>query len=59
MKMPWGKYKDQDLEDIPTDYLQWAAESGFGSTKLQEEIQNQLTLREGIGVVRKPQQEEF
>lgn len=25
MKMPWGKYKDEELDDIPSDYLYWIA----------------------------------
>lgn len=27
MKMPWGKYKGYDIEDLPTDYLKWLAEN--------------------------------
>lgn len=27
MIMPWGLHKDKDMEDIPTDYLKWLAES--------------------------------
>jgi uncharacterized protein (DUF3820 family) len=27
MKMPWGKFKGEDIEDIPSDYLQWLAEN--------------------------------
>uniref|UniRef100_A0A6M3IKR9 Putative quorum-sensing-regulated virulence factor n=1 Tax=viral metagenome TaxID=1070528 RepID=A0A6M3IKR9_9ZZZZ len=25
MKMPFGKYKGADIEDIPSDYLYWLA----------------------------------
>jgi len=27
MKMPWGKYKGKDLEEIPSGYLKWLAEN--------------------------------
>lgn len=27
MKMPWGKHKGEDIEDIPSDYLRWLAEN--------------------------------
>lgn len=27
MKMPWGKHKGKDIEDVPSDYLQWVAEN--------------------------------
>ena len=25
MKMPWGKFKDEEIEDIPSGYLKWLA----------------------------------
>ena len=27
MKMPWGKHKDKNMEDIPSNYLLWLAEN--------------------------------
>lgn len=27
MKMPWGKHKDEEIEDLPSDYLKWLAEN--------------------------------
>lgn len=27
MRMTFGKYKDQDMEEIPSRYLLWAAEN--------------------------------
>lgn len=53
MNMPFGKYKGQSLEDLPTSYIQWLLENANGLTwKLTEELENQLKMREGIGIVR-------
>ena len=27
MKMPWGKFKHYDIEDVPSGYLKWLAEN--------------------------------
>lgn len=27
MKMPWGIYKGQEIEDLSSDYLQWLVEN--------------------------------
>ena len=27
MKMPWGKYDGEDMEDIPISYLKWLEEN--------------------------------
>lgn len=27
MKMPWGKHRGKDIEDVPSDYLLWLAEN--------------------------------
>ena len=51
MKMPFGKYKGQDMEDLPDSYLLWLAEN-IESGAVLEEAENQLKLREGVGVVR-------
>ncbi|MBK9791913.1 MAG: DUF3820 family protein [Sphingobacteriales bacterium] len=34
MKMPFGKYKDRILCDLPVSYLEWFAEKGFPPGKL-------------------------
>lgn len=53
MKMPFGKYKGQDVEDIPTAYLLWLLGEGDNlPAALMEELENQLKLREGYGVPR-------
>lgn len=52
MKMPFGKYKGQQLEDLPTSYLYWLAENIEGNAELVKEAEEQLTLRKGEGVPR-------
>jgi uncharacterized protein (DUF3820 family) len=45
MKMPFGKYKGEDLEDVPTGYLLWLLENGENlSSALIEEIENQIGI---------------
>ena len=34
MKMPFGKYKDRLLCDLPVCYLEWFARKGFPAGKL-------------------------
>lgn len=34
MKMPFGKYKDRLLCDLPVSYLEWFAAKGFPDGKL-------------------------
>lgn len=56
MKMPFGKYKGQDLEDIPDGYLQWVAENVTTHAPLVKEAEAQLTMRKGEGVPAKRDQ---
>jgi hypothetical protein len=58
MKMPFGKHKGEDFEDLPTSYLQWLAEN-LEKEDLVREAEYQLQLREREGVVRKGPQEKF
>lgn len=34
MKMPFGKYKDRTLCDLPVSYLEWFQQKGFPKGKL-------------------------
>ncbi len=34
MKMPFGKYKDTILSDLPVSYLEWFQRKGFPKGKL-------------------------
>lgn len=54
MKMPFGKHRGVDLEDLDDSYLQWVAENLDDKPELQREAENQLTLRRGVGVNRGP-----
>jgi uncharacterized protein (DUF3820 family) len=53
MKMTFGKYKGEELEDLPTYYLQWIAENLDTRAALVKEAEEQLTLREERGVARR------
>lgn len=56
MKMPFGKFKNEELDDIPTSYLTWLlTETEVDKTNpaLAAECQNQLDAREGKGIDRK------
>lgn len=52
MKMPFGKYKGEDLEDLPTSYLLWVAENVGGYSALVKEVEAQLAMRDGHGANR-------
>ena len=55
MRMPFGKYKGQLMSDIPIDYFEWAlANLDRISPDLQKEMENQIALKSGQGVVRQP-----
>lgn len=52
MKMPFGKYKGEQLEDLPDSYLYWIAENIEGNAELVKEAEDQLAMRQGQGVSR-------
>ena len=39
MKMPFGKYKDRYLLELPEPYLVWFSKSGFPKGKLGTQLQ--------------------
>ena len=52
MKMPFGKYKGEEMEDVPEEYIRYALENFTGlSTALIKEMEDQLVMREGHGRV--------
>lgn len=53
MKMPFGKHKGEFIEDLPKDYIEWVlGNCDFLRDDLREELENQILLSEGKGVVR-------
>lgn len=38
VRMPFGKYKDKILCDIPVSYLEWMKEKGFPAGKLGQQL---------------------
>lgn len=51
--MPFGKHKGTELEDLPKEYIEWVLTNVENlNWRLEEELQNQLALKEGKGVSR-------
>lgn len=51
--MPFGKYKGEAIEDVPSDYFRWLLENARALDHgLRKEIEAQLEMRAGRGVVR-------
>lgn len=44
-KMPYGKYKDQYLVDLPLAYLVWFKQKGFPKGNLGNHMQTMLDLK--------------
>ena len=59
-KMPFGKYKDRYLVDLPLAYLVWFRQKGFPKGKLGEHMQTMLDLKsDGLEPLIKKIQKEF
>lgn len=44
-KMPFGKYKDKPLKDLPVSYLEWFARKGFPGGKLGMQLQTLYEIK--------------
>lgn len=44
-KMPFGKYKDRDLIELPEYYVVWYRNKGFPKGKLGEMLETVYTLK--------------
>lgn len=44
-RMPFGKYKDKLLCDLPVSYLEWFAREGFPTGKLGMQLQTVYEIR--------------
>jgi len=42
MKMPFGKYKDEEIDDVPIAYLDWLVDQGWVDPVLLLNIENHL-----------------
>ncbi|WP_136467899.1 DUF3820 family protein [Flagellimonas onchidii] len=45
-RMPFGKYKDRFLVDLPLPYLVWFRQKGFPKGKLGEYLTTMLDIKE-------------
>ncbi|GAA4452817.1 DUF3820 family protein [Rurimicrobium arvi] len=45
MRMPYGKYKDRILCDLPVSYLEWFARKGFPAGKLGTLLQTLYEIK--------------
>lgn len=58
--MPFGKYKDRYLVDLPLAYLVWFKQKGFPSGKLGEHMQTMLDVKsDGLEPIIRRLQKEF
>ncbi len=53
MKMPFGKHMGEELEDVPTYYMEWCLRELDLRPDLADEMENQIRMRAGEGVSRK------
>lgn len=54
-KMPFGKYKDRLLCDLPVSYLEWFARNGFPTGKLGMQLQTIYEIKlNGLEYLLKP-----
>lgn len=59
-KMPFGKYKDRYLVDLPLAYLVWFKQKGFPKGKLGQQLQAMLEIKtNGLESIIKKLQKEF
>lgn len=55
VKMPFGKYKDTLLCDLPVSYLEWFQRKGFPKGKLGELLQTMYVIKlNGLESLLKP-----
>lgn len=44
MKMPFGKYKDEDLMDVPIEYIKWLEQQNIDE-ELRKELNSEIDRR--------------
>jgi uncharacterized protein (DUF3820 family) len=45
VRMPWGKYRDKPLAEVPLSYLAWCLEQGYPRPALRAAIAAELAVR--------------
>jgi len=59
-RMPFGKYKNRYLVDLPLPYLVWFRQKGFPKGKLGEFLQTMLDIKsEGLEPIIRQLQKQF
>ena len=59
-RMPFGKYKDSYLVDLPEPYLAWYKRNGFPKGKLGNLLESMLEIkRNGLGPMIRKIQKDF
>ncbi|MFK7806623.1 MAG: DUF3820 family protein [Saprospiraceae bacterium] len=59
MRMPFGKYKDRILCDLPVSYLEWFANKGFPEGKLGMYLETMHVIKiNGLDKILNPLKEE-
>ena len=54
-RMPFGKYKDRLLCDLPVSYLEWFGRKGFPKGKLGMQLQTLYEIQlNGLGALLEP-----
>jgi hypothetical protein len=54
-RMPFGKYKNRFITDLPVHYLEWFAREGFPSGKLGQYLSTMHEVKQnGLGDILKP-----
>jgi uncharacterized protein (DUF3820 family) len=54
-RMPFGKYKDKLLCDLPVSYLEWFGRKGFPKGKLGMQLQTLYEIQlNGLGALLEP-----
>lgn len=54
-KMPFGKYKDRLICDLPVSYLEWFQRKGFPKGKLGMQLQTMYEIQlNGLGYLLTP-----
>jgi hypothetical protein len=48
MLMPWGKYRDEEVHTLPTDYLAWLIEE-CEDDEVREEAEQEFQRRQDSG----------